>query len=288
VLTVGKATSGSSLTHYSYDYDWYAIDLDAAKRMSLSLTFPSGLGAGDVYDVDVYDMNGRSLYHFDVTGNRSSGAWLADQPVSLSAGRSYVRVYGTNSWNSWGKTYSLTAKYALTKMPVPKVTGTAIVGKTLKAVPGAWAPAKVTLKYQWLRAGKAIKGATKSTYKLVKADAGKRITVKVTGSKSGYASASKTSKAVTALHALTKTPTPKITGTATVGKTLKAVPGTWAPAKVTLKYQWLRAGKAIKGATKSSYKLVSADKGKKVTVKVTGSKKNYKSVAKTSAAKTIR
>jgi ELWxxDGT repeat protein len=179
-------------------------------------------------------------------------------------------------------------KPKLTKIPVPKVTGTAIVGKTLKAVPGAWAPAKVTLKYQWLRAGKAIKGATKSTYKLVKADAGKRITVKVTGSKSGYASASKTSKAVTALHALTKTPTPKITGTATVGKTLKAVPGAWAPAKVTLKYQWLRAGKAIKGATKSSYKLVSADKGKKVTVKVTGSKKNYKSVAKTSAAKTVR
>ncbi len=179
-------------------------------------------------------------------------------------------------------------KPKLTTTPTPKITGTALVGKTLKAVPGTWKPAKVTLKYQWLRGGKAITGATKSTYKLVKADAGKKITVKVTGSKSGYASASKTSKAVTALHALTKTPKPKITGTATVGKTLKAVPGTWKPAKVTVKYQWLRGGKAIKGATKSTYKLVSADKGKKISVKVTGSKKNHKSVAKTSAAKTVK
>lgn len=76
VLTLGKATSGSSLLNSWYDYDWYAVDLDSAKRVSLALTFPSGLGSGDVYDVDVYDANGSSLYHFDVTGNRSSGAWL--------------------------------------------------------------------------------------------------------------------------------------------------------------------------------------------------------------------
>lgn len=183
---------------------------------------------------------------------------------------------------------TITAQKALTKTPTPKITGTAAVGKTLKAVAGTWAPAKVTLKYQWLRGGKAISKATKSTYKLVKADVGKKISVKVTGSKSHYTSVSKTSKAVTARYALTKTPTPKITGTATVGKKLTAVAGTWAPSKVTLKYQWLRAGKAIAGATKSTYTLVAADRGKKVAVKVTGSKKGYATVAKTSAAKTVR
>lgn len=87
---------------------------------------------------------------------------------------------------------------------------------------------------------------------------------------------------------LTKTPVPKISGTATVGKTLTAKAGTWAPAKVTLKYQWLRSGKAISKATKSTYKLVASDKRKKVTVKVTGSKSGYTSVAKTSAAKTVK
>jgi hypothetical protein len=41
-------------------------------------------------------------------------------------------------------------------------------------------------KYQWLRSGKAIKGATKSSYKIAKADVDKRISVKVIGSKDGY------------------------------------------------------------------------------------------------------
>ncbi|MBK7821914.1 MAG: hypothetical protein IPJ61_12775 [Tessaracoccus sp.] len=53
----------------------------------------------------------------------------------------------------------------------------------------------VKLSYRWLRNGKAVKGAAKSTYKLKKADKGKKITVKVTGKKSGYTTVAKTSKA---------------------------------------------------------------------------------------------
>ena len=82
-------------------------------------------------------------------------------------------------------------------------------------------------------------------------------------------------------------PTPKISGKAKAKSTLTAKPGTWKPAPVTLKYQWYRDGKAIKGATKSKYKLVSADKRKKIKVIVTGSKAGYASVSKASAAKTI-
>ena len=69
----------------------------------------------------------------------------------------------------------------------PKVVGKAQVGKRLTARPGVWAPSGVKLGYRWLRNGKAIKKATKRTYKLAKADQGKRISVRVTGSKSGYA-----------------------------------------------------------------------------------------------------
>jgi hypothetical protein len=46
----------------------------------------------------------------------------------------------------------------------------------------------------------------------------------------------------------------------------------------------LRSGKVIKGATKSTYTLTAADKGRKVAVKVTGSLKGYVSAAKTSKA----
>ncbi|MGC3953201.1 MAG: Ig-like domain-containing protein [Propionicimonas sp.] len=86
---------------------------------------------------------------------------------------------------------------------------------------------------------------------------------------------------------MTKTPTPTVSGTAKVGKTLKVKAGSWAPAKVTLAYQWLRDGAPIAKATKSSYKLAKADAGRKISVRVTGSKTGYVSVAKTSKAKTV-
>lgn len=38
-------------------------------------------------------------------------------------------------------------------------------------------------------------------------------------------------------------PTPKISGTVRVGKTLTAKVGTWKPSGVSLKYQWYRGGK---------------------------------------------
>ncbi|HEY9323904.1 MAG TPA: hypothetical protein VIP50_03150, partial [Agromyces sp.] len=288
VIPIGTPVSGSSLLSGSYDYDYYAVDLTSARSLSLALTFPSDLGAGDVYEVDVYNPSGSNLYHFDVIGSQYAGGSLAGQYVSLPAGRSYVRVYGSSSWASWGEKYSLTARYVFSKTPAPTVSGTAKVGSTLTAKPGAWSPSATTITYQWLRNGKAISGATKSTYKLIAADAGKSVTVKTTASRSSYRTVATVSAAKKiALQVLTKTPTPTITGTAKVGSTLTAKPGTWAPATVSLKYQWLRNGKSISGATKSTYKLASADKGKKISVKVTGSKSTYKTASTTSAAKTV-
>jgi hypothetical protein len=87
---------------------------------------------------------------------------------------------------------SSAAKAAFVKAPTPKIVGKAKVGRTLKVKVGKWSP-KGKLRYQWLRGGKKIRGATKVTYKLKAADRGKRITVKVTATKSGYATAVKKS-----------------------------------------------------------------------------------------------
>ncbi len=142
----------------------------------------------------------------------------------------------------------------------------------------------MNLTYQWLRSDKAIKGATKSVYTLVAADKAKKISVQVTGSLDGYTTTSRTSAATKAVKAgkLAATPKPKISGTAKVGKKLKAKAGKWKSATVKLSYQWQRNGKKIKGATKSSYKLTKADKGKKITLKVKGSKAGYSSASTTS------
>lgn len=75
-----------------------------------------------------------------------------------------------------------------------KVTGTAKVGKTLKVAKGSWTSG-TSFRYQWYAGGKAINGATKATLKLAKAQKGKAVKVTVTGSKAGYSTVAKTSKA---------------------------------------------------------------------------------------------
>jgi len=77
--------------------------------------------------------------------------------------------------------------------PTPKISGTSKVGKKLTAKPGTWTSG-TKLTYRWKANGKSISGATKSTYKIAKKYKGKKITVTVTGSKSGYTTVSKTSK----------------------------------------------------------------------------------------------
>jgi hypothetical protein len=157
----------------------------------------------------------------------------------------------------------------------PIISGTAKVGQKLTANPGSWNPSDVIFSYQWYAGGDAISGANKSTYTISKSDAGKTITVKVTGSKIGYIDTSKTSASTSKVTAdFTKSPTPTISGALKVGKILTANVGTWDP-KPTLKYQWYAGGKAISGATKNTYKLKAAQLGKTITVKVTGSAANY-------------
>ncbi|MDF9749099.1 hypothetical protein [Arthrobacter sp. ES3-54] len=85
------------------------------------------------------------------------------------------------------------------------------------------------------------------------------------------------------LPGLKATPTPTVSGTAKVGSTLTAVPGTWLPAPVALAYQWYRSGVAITGASLPSYKLTATDIGKTITVRVKGKKAGFTTTSKTSA-----
>ena len=172
-----------------------------------------------------------------------------------------------------------------TTAPTPTISGTLRSGYTLTAKAGTWSPS-ATLTYQWYRSGSKISGATKSTYKLTTSDRGKKITVVVTGKKTGYGTVPMTSAAKTIYYEFSKAPTPTISGTLKSGHTIAVKVGTWSPTP-TKTYQWYRNGKAIPGATKSTYKLTSSDKGKKITVKVTAKRTGYLTVTKTSASKTV-
>lgn len=78
----------------------------------------------------------------------------------------------------------------------PTVSGTAKVGKTLTCKPGTWTPAATSYGYAWLRSGKAIAKATKSTYKPTTSDKAKAISCKVVANRAGHASGTATSASV--------------------------------------------------------------------------------------------
>ena len=169
----------------------------------------------------------------------------------------------------------------------PTISGTPRVGQPLTANPGAWQPAAAQLTYQWMRDGAPISGATSTTYLAAAADAGRKLSVKVTGSLTGYTAQSATSSPTQAVaRGKLAAPTPKVTGPAKVGKKLTAKAGKWKPAGVTLTYQWFADGKKIAKATRSTYTITGSVKGKKIVVKVTGSKPGYTTVTKASQATT--
>ncbi|MFE7776618.1 hypothetical protein ACFU5O_22575 [Streptomyces sp. NPDC057445] len=161
----------------------------------------------------------------------------------------------------------------------PKITGTAQVGAKLTAAQGTWAPAPTSYAYQWKANGTAITGATASTYTVPASLLGKKLTVTVTARRSGHADGTATSAGVTVARgaAPKASKLPVITGTVKVGRTLTASRGTWAPAPTSYTYQWYANGTAITGATRSTLVLRSAQRGKKITVKVTAARTGHSS-----------
>ena len=149
------------------------------------------------------------------------------------------------------------------------------------AVQKVWEPG-VTASYQWLLDGKPIEGATKTTYKILDEQLGHKLKLRITLKKAAVKDTVffSSSKKVLA-KALTKTPIPTIEGKPVIGKTLKAITGTWND-QVTLKIQWLRNGNPIDGATKSNYKISKLDFDQHITVKVTGTKPGFATVTRTS------
>ncbi|MFD0415680.1 Tat pathway signal protein [Streptomyces sp. NPDC127108] len=174
----------------------------------------------------------------------------------------------------------------LSNTTAPKVTGTPAVGSKVTATTGTWTGAPSSYAYQWKANGTAIEGATASSYKIPAAHLGKKLTVTVTARKPGRPDATATSSPVkVAKGAAPKaTKAPSITGTARVGKVLKAAQGTWSPAPNSYSYQWYANGTAISGATKSSLTVKSAQRGKKITVKVTAHRTGHRDGTATSKA----
>jgi immune inhibitor A len=160
------------------------------------------------------------------------------------------------------------------------ITGTPAVGQTLTAVAPTFFGSGVTTSYQWMVDGKLVWGA--SSYQVKPEDAGKQISLVVTGSRTGYLPFEQTvSVTVPKNPAPTATQAVAVTGSAVVGQTLTATPATW-PVDGTSTFSWKAGGQAV--GTGASYKLKPADTGKTVTVTETRSSTSSADGTSSSAA----
>jgi hypothetical protein len=178
---------------------------------------------------------------------------------------------------------SAAANHSVIASVLPGVSGTAQVGQLLSiAMPsystsdGAVSPA---LAYQWLRNGVVIAGATSSTYTVVAADFGTRLSVRVTATTAGFLPSIATT-ALTAAVALgvlagdRGVPT-LVTDLDAAKLTVALAAGSVTDAGIVVSYQWLRNGVAIVGATAATYTLTSVDYGQEIRGRVTVTKLNY-------------
>lgn len=174
----------------------------------------------------------------------------------------------------------------------PTLTGTALVGNTLGIKLSGTSKAQ-KISYQWLRNGAAIKGATASKYKVQDADMGKKVSVRITGTSTGQKTVVQNSPASGKVLKKLRNPNP-VVASATKGKISCPMHNCTAKLKAqitsnpgaTVQYQWYRNGKAIKGATKSTYNVKykyakNARANVKYSIKVTVKKANHVTVTQT-------
>ncbi|MFI2296963.1 hypothetical protein [Isoptericola sp. NPDC019571] len=208
-------------------------------------------------------------YQWKISGRSIPGATRSTYTIpSRYAGRTLtVAVTGSRSGYTTRTVTSsgTTVLRVYSRTSAPQVSGTVRVGSTLKvSSKGTWSPAPTSWKYQWKANGTAIKGATRSSFTLTSALHGKKITVTVTGVRSGYATSSRTSAATATVAWPVGVSTPRVTGNpaqqwVTSGKTatftVKATGG-------RLTYQWQTSADGKKwtnlaGKTSSTLKLTT-------------------------------
>lgn len=264
--------------------------------------FDANVASGSTFSsVVIKDCNlngGSQLYWWNPAGS-GGGAWqpVVGDPTDTSGmpGCLSVTIDGSSSPTVAQLTGTI---FGVAQPPTPQpvpfsqvgsptISGTSIVGKVLTASPGTWAPAPTAYTYQWMANGVSIPGATGQTLKLVPNLALKKVSVSVTASRYGLVSTTAQSATSVLIRGVFSTPQrPTIAGTAKPGSYLRVVNTRWSPAPA-LKYQWFRNGRAIRGAVRSRYLLTSADRGARITVRVTGTRTGYVTKSLTSLPRRI-
>ncbi|KAA1374599.1 hypothetical protein [Aeromicrobium fastidiosum] len=184
------------------------------------------------------------------------------------------------------------------QVPNVAVAGSPAVGSTLQVVPAAWGTPPTRRVYEWLRDGEGDVLSNEPTYTLTDDDVGhtmvvvERVWFGTTEDETSSAPvvAAEPSAPVAApapaevLASAVNVRRPTVKGSPKVGKKLAVrSKGTWTAPGHRFTYQWLRNGKVIKKATRTTYRLTAKDRRKKISVRVSASRAGLPTVSATSS-----
>ncbi|MFJ5302655.1 hypothetical protein [Streptomyces sp. NPDC088350] len=181
-----------------------------------------------------------------------------------------------------------------TLLAKPVITSKATLSGTVRTgsqvtCNAAWTGTGAKVAWSWLRDGAVVSGATGRTRTPTASDYKHKVSCRATVTNSAGSTPSTSAAATVAVgSALKATKAPAVTGTAKTGHRLTAAHGTWSPTATTYTYVWKRDGKTLRGATKSTYVLVKADKGHRITATVTAKRYGWTNGSATTSAVVVR
>ncbi len=223
----------------------------------------------------------------------------------IAAGhRLKVRVTGKRHGYATKSVYSATTSAKVAKAEFvdpsdPTVVDPPHLGKPVSADPGYY-PAGTSFKYQWYRQARsgnsysAIYKAVKKSYTPTSYDLGRKLKVRITASRAGYVTISRTSAPSTEEVRKLTGVTPRLTDTTpAVGQELGVTEATseeaWGPAgvAVTVNYGWYRVdskGRSALVSTDRTYRVAAGDLGHTIKVKLVSDMEAWQNISHTSAA----
>jgi hypothetical protein len=241
-----------------------------------------------------------------VVGNSNRGSAMTITPTAADVGSSArvlmtleSPVYGTFTRQVYlggvlnGATIQPGPALELDSPVVISWGGDLLPGTPLTASAPSYAIEGVSSTYSWQRSADGsqwtdISGATSPTYTVALIDSTRQLRVVVTSSKAGHATISHASDPVQVLEGdvIRVLAAPVLFGDPRVGSTLTIATGSWTTG-ATPYIQWLLNGRAIPGATKSTYVPLALNVGDEISVRVTGKQSGRLDVVAETSAVTI-
>ncbi|MFC5677705.1 hypothetical protein [Aeromicrobium endophyticum] len=169
----------------------------AANPGTVSISGTAAVGRRVTATVGPWSPAAILTYAWFVDGKAIKGATALTLTLPASTARKSLTVVVTSHRTGQADTAVTSAPVRVGKgsldAPRPRISGAAKVGKVLKVRTGTWKP-KAARAYTWYANGEAVRGATRSSIRLTPSLKGKKIAVRVTGRRDGYATTHVTSR----------------------------------------------------------------------------------------------